>query len=237
MSRGGPRRTTSLSPAAVAEIQARVGAGESGRAVAAEFDVSPATVSRAARGLLQVREAGGGSSMTADAWEPLCMDARDWRDWQRLNPRNLGGHSVADRPCADCPASFAAEMRAEGKCNGSPGWRPPADDIEEADVGDAITISNVSISAPCGSCSHAAVCSIKATLGGLEEADVTIPKPDPALTVALALSVECSHYLRRSGSTTGRRLNLTPEDRAARAERLRAVNEAGRIAAGERAAS
>lgn len=127
-------------------------------------------------------------------WAPLCMEPDEWNHWRRTNPSN----PMAARPCTDCPAGFAAEMRAEGKCNGTPGWRPPADDYEEAEVGDTVSVSNVQISAPCGTCAHQEVCAIRRTLGGLEEVDVSMPKPDPALTVVLGLTVECSHYLRTS---------------------------------------
>jgi hypothetical protein len=157
------------------------------------------------------------------------MEPDDWAYWQRTNPLV---HGFAPRPCSDCPADFAAEMRALGKCNGTPGWRPPADDIEEAEVGDTVTVSNVQVSAPCGSCAHQEVCSIRRTLGGLEEVDVAMPKPDPALTVVLGLTVECSHYLRNgAGSVKGRKLNLTSEERERRAAQGRA-NLAARRAAG-----
>ena len=55
-------------------------------------------------------------------WAPLCMTDRDYRDWQDLNEK-VSGSRKADRPCADCPLSYATEMRSQGKCNGSPGDR------------------------------------------------------------------------------------------------------------------
>ena len=168
------------------------------------------------------------------AWAPLCMEPGDWKHWQRTNPRFGGGAGFAPRPCADCPLGFAAEMRAEGKCNGTPGWQPPADDYEEAQVGDTVTVSNVQISAPCGTCAHREVCSIRRTLGSLDEVDVTMPKPDPALTVVLGMTVECSHYLRvgkGKGSAAGRKLNLSDEERARRGERIQAAARARREAA------
>lgn len=161
-----------------------------------------------------------------ETWAPLCMDAEDWRHWKRMNPRLSTASENADRPCKDCPADFAAEMRAQGKCNGTPGWRPPADDIEEAEVGDTVTVSNVVVSAPCGGCAHQEVCAIRRTLGSLEEVDVAMPKPDPALTVVLGMTVECSHYLRgkngHAGPSKGRKLDLSPEERERRAAQGRA---------------
>lgn len=48
------------------------------------------------------------------------MDADEWALWQRLNPQRntLNLRYVVDRPCSDCPASFARQMRAVGRCNG-----------------------------------------------------------------------------------------------------------------------
>lgn len=57
--------------------------------------------------------------MTTEVWAPLCMDAPEWVDWQRLNPVRISER--ADRPCADCPMDFANQMRSEGRCNGEPG--------------------------------------------------------------------------------------------------------------------
>lgn len=54
------------------------------------------------------------------SWSPLCMSDGEWANWQRLNPRLPAGEGRADRPCADCPAEYAAEMRAQGRCNGTP---------------------------------------------------------------------------------------------------------------------
>jgi len=52
-------------------------------------------------------------------WAPLCMDAAEWADWQASNPLRVRG--AVSRPCADCLLGFAADMRAAGRCNGSPG--------------------------------------------------------------------------------------------------------------------
>ena len=55
-------------------------------------------------------------------WAPLCMDEAEWARWREMNPQNMGGGiKVAHRPCLDCPRWFAVEMRAEGRCNGTPG--------------------------------------------------------------------------------------------------------------------
>lgn len=53
------------------------------------------------------------------AWAPACMDAAEWALWEGAN-RGLNGSWRAARPCADCPIAHAADMRAEGRCNGTP---------------------------------------------------------------------------------------------------------------------
>ncbi len=54
-------------------------------------------------------------------WSPLCMTAEEWADWRTLNPRFLAEKRIAERPCRDCPAAWAAVQRAQGTCNGQPG--------------------------------------------------------------------------------------------------------------------
>lgn len=59
-------------------------------------------------------------------WSPDCMTAADYSDWRRFNekiPLTTAGaeNKRAERPCEDCPLPYSLEMRAEGKCNGTPG--------------------------------------------------------------------------------------------------------------------
>ena len=99
-------------------IRNRARAGEDPKAIAADLRVGTRTV----LGILAMPE----TDLERDAadllagWSPDCMDAGDWRDWQRMNPANVGG-GKALKPCWDCPLEFAVEMRAEHRCNGSPG--------------------------------------------------------------------------------------------------------------------
>ncbi len=58
-------------------------------------------------------------SKTEKYWEPACMEADDWTDWQAFN-RTAGSTMRAQRPCDDCPMSFALEMFAARRCNGVP---------------------------------------------------------------------------------------------------------------------
>lgn len=50
------------------------------------------------------------------AVQPACMTREEVAYWRRLNP--------GDNPCADCETWFAAQMDAQGKCNGTPGYQP-----------------------------------------------------------------------------------------------------------------
>lgn len=61
-------------------------------------------------------------------------------------------------------------------------------------------LAEVSVAAPCGTCAHAAVCRIKATLDGWDEVSVRLPALDDALTVTLSAKVECS-FCQRVGSS------------------------------------
>lgn len=55
-------------------------------------------------------------------WAPLCMSTEDFGEWLAFNDKLIGVNaSHAARPCEDCPASYAAEMRGQQMCNGTPG--------------------------------------------------------------------------------------------------------------------
>lgn len=197
-----------MSVALAARIRALGAVGKSVTAIAIETGAAPRTVKAVLDRKASPFEIAEQDRLSG--WAPLCMDLDAWSHWRRTNPRSTTAADYAPRPCTDCPIGFAAEQRALGRCNGTPGWRPPADDIEEAEVGDTVTTANVQISAPCGSCAHAEVCSIKRTLGDLDEVEVSMPKPDPALTVVVAMTVECSHYLRGKGSSDGSKAGRRP---------------------------
>jgi len=111
-------------------IRNRARAGEDPKAIAAALRVGTRTV----LGILAMPE----TDLERDAadllagWSPDCMDAPDWRDWQRMNPGNVGG-GKALKPCWDCPLEFAVEMRAIARCNGSPG-RPVGRPVRETSL-------------------------------------------------------------------------------------------------------
>lgn len=50
---------------------------------------------------------------------PACMTATELAMWQEANAALTKNR--ADAPCRDCPLAFAEAMRAEGRCNGTPG--------------------------------------------------------------------------------------------------------------------
>lgn len=49
---------------------------------------------------------------------PLCMTPEELASWRAMNQR-VTGKCHAKRPCSDCPAWFANEMRTKGLCNGA----------------------------------------------------------------------------------------------------------------------
>ena len=58
----------------------------------------------------------------ATGWAPACMDAVEWAEWGARNPlANIPEADQVARPCEECPIGWAADMRAEGRCNGIPG--------------------------------------------------------------------------------------------------------------------
>lgn len=73
-------------------------------------------------------------AIAAPAWAPACMDADEWALWERANRSINSSIERATRPCADCPLGYAADMRAEDRCNGTPGG---VQDEEEADAVEA----------------------------------------------------------------------------------------------------
>lgn len=54
---------------------------------------------------------------------PACMTADELRLWREANAVIAVTRNTSDRPCRDCPVTFATEMRAKGCCNGVPSER------------------------------------------------------------------------------------------------------------------
>lgn len=81
----------------------------------------------------------------APRWRPACMDDEEWALWKAANDRIYVGMQAA-RPCADCPLGHAADMRAEGRCNGTPGG--VEEDDEHVDEGTVAAVEEHRRTAP-----------------------------------------------------------------------------------------
>ena len=159
-------------------------------------------------------------------WAPACMDADELIAWTESNAR-VNGTSRAATPCADCTLGYAAEMRAVGRCNGTPGGveednvEPTREAAAIAEAREIIGRRRVTTVAPCGTCTHARVCRLRPP----DELDVSVSLPALAteLDVTLTATVECTEYLQAAKGKVGPavdrpRREFSPEAR----ERLRA---------------
>ena len=52
---------------------------------------------------------------------PLCVTDPEWELWRAFEEAVPWPSQRSNSPCRDCPATFAAEMRAVHRCDGSPG--------------------------------------------------------------------------------------------------------------------
>lgn len=160
----------------------------------------------------------------------VIVAADDLADWQRLNLRNTNLAARAARPCEDCTLGFAADMRAEGRCNGTPGGVAEEDETVEDSSPTRTGRVAVSSAAPCGTCLHAPVCRLRASVEGLRSVTASLPVLDDAVTVSLTAEVVCSHHAREpkshhSPAGTGRRLSPDGYARVVEANRLRAERQ------------
>lgn len=214
----------------------RVGVPE----IAATVGVSKRLVYAVIAGTAKGRPLTAAEQVAIDAqagWAALCMTDDEWIEWRDRNPLNV--HGAIARPCEECPLGFAADMRAQGRCNGTPGG--VAEDTDEPtqeetpmDHADRTTVTVELVGGlPCGSCAHAEVCRIRPQLLGLRSVEVSVPAIDDAITMRVAADIDCDKYLRAKGtaggSAAGRKLNLSPEERARRGAQARA-NTAARLA-------
>jgi hypothetical protein len=168
----------------------------------------------------------------AQAFPPDCMDAAEWADWQRLNPTRAqfvtaSKRDLVDRPCDDCPLGYAAEARARGCCNGSPGGveEDEMDTTIERAYGNGETFAaeprgltiprriSLDIAAPpCVSCAHEPVCALRMAVEGLATVETSAPPLPDGLRLSLTATVECSHFLRDKAKPAPVRV-LTPQER------------------------
>lgn len=178
-----------------------------------------------------------------EAWSPACMDAGELAAWEATNERLSSANMRAARPCTDCLLGFALEMRAEGRCNGTPGGATEEEeDMDETPTRTLVTAGAslpVSLALPCGTCAHAPVCRIRPELEALTSVAVSMPRIDKGAHVSLSASVECDWYAKAKGAPKAvpgepRKNRLTPEGLARMQEVGRQT--AARIAAKRAAA-
>lgn len=157
---------------------------------------------------------------------PACMDADEYALWARGNGVATGtknGARVftgrAESPCDDCPLGYAAEMRAIGRCDGTPGGVEEDEPMETPETYETTTTSapvatrtRVTVVAPCESCVHARVCRLRPDA----ELDVRVSLPELAteLTVTLTATVDCMEYVGAPGKARPKK-EQTPAQREA----------------------
>lgn len=139
-------------------------------------------------------------------------------------------------PCHECPLAFAAEMRAENRCNGRPAGADEEEeevDVTELGTGGTVTAEQrIEIIAPCGTCAHRQVCGLREKLERAREADVAMARLPDELKLEIRATVDCAFYSKERGTARANgaagepRLHAgrtwSPEQRAAAAERMRA---------------
>ena len=186
----------------------------------------------------------------AELWRPDCMDDEEWADWKSANRRVRSQTQQASRPCTDCTFGFAADMRAEGRCNGTPGGVEEEDEDMDQVISERTEPSRpveiptvavrVTVAAPCGTCTHVAVCRLAADVRKVAETRVAVPVVGEGLQLVLSGAIECEHHepVRKAGrprkeatdaptrqpSGSAVSESWTPERRAAQSERLREAN-------------
>jgi hypothetical protein len=149
------------------------------------------------------------------------MEPDELAAWQEANGRLVGrsGLRREDRPCADCPLGYSLEMRAQGRCNGTPAG--VEEDIE-VDAPETPTpprslpvarrVALDVAAPPCESCAHEPVCGLRAALEGIADVETTAPALPAGLSLTLNAVVSCGHFLRDRARPAPVRV-LTPEQR------------------------
>lgn len=156
---------------------------------------------------------------------PACMDADEYALWERGNGVMNGTRNGArvytgraESPCDGCPLGYAADMRAVGRCNGTPGAveedeivDTPAS-VAASEATEVIGRRRVTTIAPCESCVHARVCRLRPDPELVVK--VNLPELATELTVKLTATVECMEYVRARQKSAAE--NGAPLDRPKR---------------------
>lgn len=168
-----------------------------------------------------------GEAMTAEviaqAWTPACMADDEYAAWAEMNSRMTSRSERAKRPCADCTLGYASEMRAVGRCNGTPAGveeeetmeQPPEVHLRPSRDVVPPTLRRVPVAVtppPCASCVHEPVCALRQSVEGLADIPVAAPSVPDGLTITLVAAVECAHFLRDRAKPGPVRV-LTPQER------------------------
>ncbi len=146
-------------------------------------------------------------------WTPLCMEPDELARWQEMRDRSTSRSDRIALPCRDCLAGFAIDMRALGRCNGTPNGVEEDTEMDQPDTsverayGNGETFAatpraltrrvELEVAAPpCGSCSHEPVCALRAAFEGMATVETSAPPLPDGLRLALSASVACAHFLR-----------------------------------------
>lgn len=102
--------------------------GYSFASIGVRFDLSDDKVSRLVRTVARGHRRGWNAGrpwrcVIRPKWVAACMTPTEWENWERIRVYGL------IRPCDACPLGFAADMRAIGKCNGTPAGVQEADEV------------------------------------------------------------------------------------------------------------
>lgn len=166
------------------------------------------------------------------SWTPLCMDGDEYSSWREMNLR-VAKNSQATRPCADCPLGYAAEMRAVGRCNGSPGGVEEEDEVEITELKAKPAIVAVQVNVPCERCIHREVCGLRQQIADLDSVEMELPALNPALKPELTMAIDCGFYTpeRKGGRPKRQMSDAALESARANAAKAREAHAAKREAA------
>lgn len=165
------------------------------------------------------------SALAAPAtWSPACMAEDEYEAWLEANRRTATARAVAvERPCVDCTLGYAAEMRAIGRCNGTPAGVEEEEDMEQPETVDVRLVGRIPVTVtppPCGSCAHEPVCALRRSLEAIAEIPAAAPTVPAGLRLTLLAAVECDHFLRDRAKPAPARV-LAPHERGGQATRAK----------------
>lgn len=205
-------------------VQAALADGSTREDVATRLGLPYWTVVRIAQGRIKGKETAPAEQ--AETWVAACMDREEWWAWQDTN-RRLAVGEQASRPCTDCLAGYAADMRAEGRCNGQPAGDHREEEYEMDEIVTEVPAARqtravrIAVTAPCPACTHQQVCRIADEVRAIEATSVQVPKVGTGLALELSAAVSCEFFAPER--KTPRKHDWSDEQRAAAAERARAL--------------